>query len=199
MTVRIVYNGKTINFPRAGQDFRVDYLAARLFGESPTDTAEILNVGPSVLISMVSRDFQNSDTTHATFKRNIYQWFEWARRGGAFTFAKDSAKMSSTTLSSGAASGASSIFVNSITGISSGDTLVIRSDTALDFIKVNGAPSGSTITLTETLNSAFASGSVVRHEFYWNARLQDYRRHCIIDKIVDGRFDVELLLKEDWS
>lgn len=199
MSSRIVYNSKTITFPRSGQTLQVDYLGPRLINESPADIAEILNVGPSVLISAAFREYENSNTTHATFKRNIYQWFEWARQGYPFTFAKDSTKVSSTTLTAGAGAGATALTVSSISGISSGDQLILRSDTDIELVKVNGAPAGSTVNVTETLNFAFASGSVLRHEFYWSARLQDYRRHCIIDKIVDGRFDVELLLKEDWT
>lgn len=199
MSSRIVYNSKTITFPRGGQDFHVDYLGPRLINESPADIAEILNVGPSVLISAAFRDFQNSESTHATFKRNIYQWFEWARKGGTFTFAKDSTKVSSTTLSAGASSGGSSLTVASTSGIVAGDQIILRSDTDIELAKVSSIPVSGTISLTETLNVAFASGSVVRHEFYWSARLQEYRKHCIVDKIVDGRFDVELFLKEDWS
>jgi hypothetical protein len=198
MSSRIVYNSKTITFPRGGQDFHVDYLGARLISESPADIAETLNVGPSVLISAAFRDFQNSDSTHATFKRNIYQWFEWARKGGAFTFAKDSSKVSSTILAGGSLAGSSTLLVSSASGLTIGDQCILRSDTNIELIKIQNLV-GTTITTTETLNNDWASGSVFRHEFYWNARLQDYRRHCIVDKIVDARFDVELLLKEDWS
>jgi hypothetical protein len=59
-----------------------------------------------------------------------------------------------TELSADASSGASTITVDSITGISSGDNIGVQLDTgSLQWTTVNGAPAGSTVTLTDVLTS----------------------------------------------
>lgn len=68
----------------------------------------------------------------------------------------------STTLSAAASSGASTITVSTITGMSNGDFIGVElDDGTLDWTTINGAPSGSTVTLTATLDSAAASGNRV--------------------------------------
>lgn len=67
-----------------------------------------------------------------------------------------------TTLSANAANGASTITVASITGISSGDNIgVVLNSGSIHWTTVNGAPSGSTVTLTASLTGAAASGKRV--------------------------------------
>jgi hypothetical protein len=60
------------------------------------------------------------------------------------------------------ASGASTITVSSISGLSSGDNIGIVLDSqAIQWTTINGAPSGSTVTLTATLTGHVASGNTV--------------------------------------
>lgn len=67
-----------------------------------------------------------------------------------------------TTLSADVANGASTITVASITGISSGDYIGVQQDDgALDWTTVNGAPSGSSITLTAAMGDSASSGNLV--------------------------------------
>ena len=67
-----------------------------------------------------------------------------------------------TQLASAASTGASTISVDSITGISSGDSIGVElDDGTIDWTTVNGAPSGTTVTLTATLDSAAAVDSHV--------------------------------------
>ena len=67
-----------------------------------------------------------------------------------------------TQLASAASSGASTITVDSITGISTGDNIGVElDDGTIDWTTVNGAPSGTTVTLTATLDSAAAVDSHV--------------------------------------
>ena len=67
-----------------------------------------------------------------------------------------------TTLSAAAASGASSITVASATGISASDYIgVEQTDGTIHWTTVNGAPSGSTITLTAVTTAAADSGDFV--------------------------------------
>lgn len=61
-----------------------------------------------------------------------------------------------------AAAGASTILVSSITGLSSGDNIgIVLASLAIQWTTINGAPSGSTVTLTATLTGAVASGATV--------------------------------------
>ena len=60
------------------------------------------------------------------------------------------------------ASGSSTITVSSISGLSSGDNIGIVLDSqAIQWTTINGAPSGSTVTLTATLTGHVASGNTV--------------------------------------
>ena len=66
-----------------------------------------------------------------------------------------------TTTSAAALSGASSIVVTSATGISASDKIGVYQDSTMHWTTVNGAPSGSTVTLTAPLTADVASGAVV--------------------------------------
>ena len=63
-----------------------------------------------------------------------------------------------TTTSAAALSGASSIVVTSATGISASDKIGVYQDSTMHWTTVNGAPSGSTVTLTAPLTADVASG-----------------------------------------
>lgn len=66
-----------------------------------------------------------------------------------------------TTTSAAALSGASSIVVASATGISASDKIGVYQDSTMHWTTVNGAPSGSTVTLTAPLTADVASSAVV--------------------------------------
>lgn len=67
-----------------------------------------------------------------------------------------------TTLSASAAGGASTITVTTVTGIANTYNIGIELDSgSLQWTTVNGAPSGSTVTLTATLTGAASAGNVV--------------------------------------
>ena len=67
-----------------------------------------------------------------------------------------------TALSAAVASGASSISVDSITGISDADNIgIVVDDGTVHWTTVNGAPSGSTITLTDALDDSAAAANRV--------------------------------------
>ena len=66
-----------------------------------------------------------------------------------------------TTTSAAAVSGAITIVVTSATGISASDKIGVYQDSTMHWTTVNGAPSGSTVTLTAALTADVASGAVV--------------------------------------
>lgn len=68
----------------------------------------------------------------------------------------------STTTSAAAVLGASTIVVTSATGISTGYYIGIElSDSTMQWTTVNGAPSGTTVTLTDTLTAAVSASAEV--------------------------------------
>src|SRR6185295_4401225 len=67
-----------------------------------------------------------------------------------------------TSLSADAASGASTITVDSVVGIATTYIIgVLLDDGTMQWTTVNGAPSGSTVTLTATLTGAASDGNSV--------------------------------------
>lgn len=67
-----------------------------------------------------------------------------------------------TTLSSAAASGATSISVGAITGIANGNNIgIVLTSGTIFWTTVSGAPSGTTVNLTAGLSGAAASGNAV--------------------------------------
>lgn len=85
-------------------------------------------------------------------------------RYGLSTSSTDHATESyaATELTAAASSGATSITVDSITGISNGDNIgVVVDDGTIHWTTVNGAPSGSTVVLTTGLDDDAASGNAV--------------------------------------
>ena len=74
-----------------------------------------------------------------------------------------------TELSAAAASGASTITVDSITGVADADTVgVVQDDGTIHWTTVNGAPSGSTVTLTAVTTAAAA---VDNHVYAYTTKL----------------------------
>lgn len=67
-----------------------------------------------------------------------------------------------TTLSASASASATSITVTSATGLASGYNIgIVLDDGTLQWTTINGAPSGTTITLTAGLNTTAASGNLI--------------------------------------
>ncbi len=75
-----------------------------------------------------------------------------------------------TTSSAAAVAGASTISVTSATGFTNGYTIGIElSDSTMQWTTINGAPSGTTITLTDVLTGAMSSGAQV---YVYQTKLQ---------------------------
>lgn len=198
ITPQITYNGKTITFPEDVYKVQLAYPRIVTMMRAASNVAGVQNVTPDDMHAYGVRWQKNVE--QADFKRYITQWWEWASKGGAWRFARDNTKTALTSLTAGAAAGATSIIVASITGISSGDQLILRNSTDQMLVKVSGAPSGSTITLSEALDVAFTNGSRVRHETYWPGRLLDNSLKAF--PIVEApplHFGVEFVFTEDMN
>lgn len=182
MAQQITYNSKTITFP-------VDHLERlaqepqrmALSSASLSRIVETLNVAIDCRITAAFRYFNDLETTHQTLRRNLLQWHAWASLGNAWTFAYDSDDAVLTTLAAGANAGASEVEVSSATGIVVGGEYVIRSATSFEVVRAS-AVNGTTLTLQETLNAAFADGDRFRSLRYWPARLVDLARSPIVER-----------------
>lgn len=94
------------------------------------------------------------DTLFLEKNKNTYELYS---SGDRFT-----ASFAQTTTTAAANTGDSTITVDSITGISDGDAIGVQlEDGTLQWTTVNGAPSGSTITLTASLTDDVESSAVV--------------------------------------
>jgi hypothetical protein len=81
-----------------------------------------------------------------------------------------SPSMTWTQIATGAALGATSITVNSITGILNGDNIGVQLDNgALQWTTVSGTPSGSTVHLAAALTDTAAAGNIV---YDYTAKIQ---------------------------
>lgn len=106
---------------------------------------------------------------------------------GKATLASDAVK---TELSTAASSGASTITVDSITGIADGDNIGIElDDGTLQWTTVNGTPTGSTITLTATLTGAAATDN---HVYAYTTALERPLR--VIDARRNDETDVPVFM-----
>ena len=98
-----------------------------------------------------------------------------------------------TALAADASSGASSISVDSISGISDGDYIGVETTSnQVQWTTVNGTPSGSTITLTDTLTAAASEdGIVFAYTTKANRPMKIYRAVERTSDIVDTPLSVK--------
>lgn len=193
-TPAIVYNGKNVIFPENPFQLQPEYPEDRIDILSISKVMQSLNLAPNAVMQYGFRLFEN--VAQATFKRNLKQWFLWAQNGGSWIFAYDLNLQNITTLNGGVLAGASSVVVTSATGLVVGNQYVIRSKTNLELVKISGI-SGTTITLVESLNYAYATGSRFRDELYWPARLNPGDKKSPVVEVPPLHFNVSLNFMED--
>lgn len=93
-----------------------------------------------------------------------------------------------TALSAAASSGASTITVDSITGISDTNIIgVVQDDNTIHWTTVNGAPSGSTVTLTAVTTAAAAADN---HVYVYSALINRPLRITDARLRLDGDVDI---------
>lgn len=104
-----------------------------------------------------------------------------------------------TTTSASASSGASTITVASITGLASADRIGIKlSDGTRQWTTINGAPSGSTVTLTDALTGDVDSGATV---YTYTSKIEKPMRLLDVRRSSTDNIDipVEILARKDWN
>jgi hypothetical protein len=106
--------------------------------------------------------------TDLDFYARLWQFVAHAKAGGEFSFAVDSAKDSSTTLSAQAAAGATSLSLTSTAGMSVGDVLYIEHLTDKSKWEknvINAIPGA--VTLEQAVVETYPASSIVRHHEYF--------------------------------
>lgn len=160
-------------------------------GESGTENVDLTNLGLQRLAGGVETDAERTITpagravvlfhdvwsTYEVHVDGIHRtddaqaWLQLqsflahAGSGAEFTLQVDSAKTYSSTLSAGAARGATTLSVASATGLAAGDTVVIEhaTDPRRQSTSISGPPAPTSFTISPALHHAQPAGSAVRH------------------------------------
>ena len=158
---RIIYNSKNIDFTRGVADFTILPARTAIKNTSASGLLETLNIRSDFSVSILLRNFSNTDAIDADLKMQLFDAAQWADGGFAWFFAKDNTITVNTTLDSAVLAGATSIPVASATGVASGSRYVIES---VDHAIVVEASNSATdpITITSGVDYGFASGSRLR-------------------------------------
>lgn len=117
---------------------------------------------------------------------------------GAASFDLSSARVVNsyerTTTSAAASSGASAISVTSATGIAASDVIgVLLDDNTMQWTTVNGAPVGTTVTLTDALTDDVDSGAAVFH--YTAATFKPAQRILQVRRIDSSTYEIPMQMR----
>ena len=122
-----------------------------------TPNAQLINDGAQALNAMVKHWQGKGIHVWTTSEATLFPQPGQVKYALSNASGSDHATQSyvATEIATAAADGASSIVVDSITGISDGDYIgVVVDDGSVHWTTVNGAPAGSTITLTDALDDS---------------------------------------------
>lgn len=184
---------------RAARQINAIRAGSTLKAQEVSDWSEALN-------AMVKRWQATGIHVWTTTEATLFPQASQSRYALALTGADHATQSyTATTLSSAAASGATSLSVASITGISSGDNIgVVLSGGTLYWTTVNGAPSGSTVTLTAGLTGAASSGNTVfayTTKIVRPLKIVDARRYNIASGLETpiSEYDGGLMARHDYQ
>lgn len=99
----------------------------------------------------------------------LHEWWSYARRGGQYQVIFDSNEVADTTLDGTAATGQKVIPLTSTTGINVGSWYAVHAANLINsaVVKVASISAGVSVTVTDDLLRAFASGDVFRAVYFW--------------------------------
>lgn len=175
-TSRITYNSKTIDLGRAPQVLRVDARVPRVINTTLSGINEVITL-PRVDVHV---HIEIPQINSALLRMQMEDWWQWAQRGGSWSFAKDSSKTVSTTLTGVSNAGATLAVVSSATGIVNGQQYVLIDGPNYAVVTVLSQASTS-ITLTGAIDVAFGIGARFRDLAFWNGiiRNSDADHPCV--------------------
>lgn len=191
---RIIYNLKTIDLPDV-EFIEVIPKVPRVIRVTRTGAVQT-QLDPRMDISINAR-WATVDAVYwaaaATLKLQFQNLWQWAQHGNVFTFAVDSAKVVNTSLSAAASEGDTSFDVASATGILNSVYRLIDGP-RYQMVTVTGVV-GSTVTISETLNFDFSSGTLFRDRWYFVCVLHDENAPFPVKELIalnQARFEINL-------
>lgn len=190
MSVQLSYNSKVITIPKTHYRFLSDDSGTSLINRSASGLVETLNVSPSAMISIGWQNFICDNATHITLKRNLAQWFQFAREGGDWTLALDSSEVANTATAVASTSTATLLTLASTSGINTNGQYVLRSKAHMDLVKVTSV-TATQVGLAESVNYAYAAGSRFRAQMFWPGKLTSIKNPIIEMPPVWWSFEID--------
>jgi hypothetical protein len=158
----ILYNGKTIDLGKLHRDtFPMEEGPPTVVNRTLTGGHETVT-SPRVDISLNPTWLLET----ASLRRSLENWYQWAKKGGAFVLGFDSAKVVNTTIVIDAGSGANTVWVNNPSGITVAGAYRIIDGPNKQVVTVATA-SADKITINETLDFSLGAGALFRDEYYF--------------------------------
>jgi hypothetical protein len=148
-----------------------------LFDGGPMNDAELsFTQGGklSAVVHDVTREYTAelrafSEVNSPAFYARLNAFWSHVSRGGTFAFAVDSGKTWDTTISQTGTEGATSLLVNSVSGIGAGDFLFLEDatdPTLFEVVEVSSVGTNS-VNLSDSLTRPYGTGSVARYDEYF--------------------------------
>jgi hypothetical protein len=128
-------------------------------------------------------------------QRRIRAWWEWAKYGGAWSFARYGNRSTLTTLAANAALGAVSLTLTDASGVVEGGQYVLRDNVYVQILKVD-AVAGNVVTVNEPIDYAFVAGATFRDEWFWPGRIVGRAEYPVIE-VPSVLWDFRLQFTED--
>lgn len=160
----IVYNGKIIFLPTYPSEFRVSPVPPRTVNYSLNGDVETILQPRLELEVYVSFPPIESRPLRAA----IDNWWQWAVRGNSWLFMFDHTRDVNTTLALPAVAGATTLFIARIDDIRVDGVYALCKRNLYQLVKVATIDIGTfTVTLVNSLDYDFPTGSVFRDQFLW--------------------------------
>lgn len=162
---RLSFNSKNIDLTRHPLELDVFPMRSKLASFSASGLPETKNISAGYSVHILIQAFSKLSATDQAIKTAIFELMEWAEHNQAWVFNADRDITVNTTLDAAVAAGVSSIPVVSASGVVSGSRYAIESP--VHVATVDAANTGTDpITIAQTLNYGFASGSRFRGFHY---------------------------------
>jgi hypothetical protein len=191
---RIIMPDRNVDIPEEVHRIEVVYPDQRIYNVAISGKSETLTMHSAAFATVEWQWMSFANAADYALHRKLQQWWQHAKAGGQWSFARDRDKVVHTTLASNASAGASSIVVTSATGIVVGQQYVLRGQYT-QLVEVSSIASAPTIALTEPLLFEFDTLAVFRDEYYLFGEVLDATAPPIQKELPD-HYHVTLQFRE---
>lgn len=174
MSSRIIYNSKTIIFPRPPEELQTQVILPKVINTSITgDTEHIIR--PRVDVLVQAKFFIDAN---ASLRAQLESFWRWAQAGNAFTFALSSDKTVNATLSGSEAAGQTVLSLTSTSGVVAGQFYVLKSGPYYQAVRVTAvntsvSPLVNDVTIDSALDYTFPAGTRFRSWHFFSGVIRD--------------------------